>query len=556
MKHPKRFLYLGIVLLICGAAAFFVRQQIFPPKMSPSEYLLKHNIQTLEGLTEKHFEFLLSGVPKKHRKGMVEKLTDIDKMSPAMKQGINELYGIVYCYKDYPPVYDPGRKSEYIEKSVAEWYQYTDDRIEKFKNWREKDPKTRESESLVRSLYLFQLSEQQKERLRNGKPMFDNPYIGFLANISSASWESALWGHSDPVQAYMFERRNEELAPLKVDATPNLVQLNLTIGDIERWDGSTSLQPVARIIAARAAEIPWKWRPPGSFHQRDGSEIVLTDHYLWAVDDEVAIVPEENYNRLYTRFPSYHPNALSASPLPKYAPGFRPTSEFLNYFKFNQTHGAFVNVIEGHRDLMFATRRPSPDELKLAKEKNVELECTPFARDAFVFIVNRHNPVRNLTLQQVRDIFAGKITKWKRAGGFAGTVHPLIRDRNSGSEELMRELVMKNVLVPANFRHQLISGMSGLFDVLEKDMEGIGYTILYYDRYMVCNPHTRTLLIDGIEPSPQTVADGTYPLLYECVAVTRKGGPKRAQDIVDYLVSEEGQAVIRETGYCPWLGGK
>ncbi|MCL2710387.1 MAG: substrate-binding domain-containing protein [Planctomycetaceae bacterium] len=353
----------------------------------------------------------------------------------------------------------------------------------------------------------------------------------------------------------MFERRNEELALLKVNATPNLVEQNLTVGDIERWDGSTSLQPVVRVVAAHAAGIPWKWQPPGGFHRRDGSEIVFTDHYLWAVDDEVGNGLTEDsdssYNRLFANRPSYDfssPNSTDQPPT--FDKDAKPTAHFLNNFKFNQTHGAFVNVIEGNRDLVFVTRRPSPDELKLAKERNVELECTPFARDAFVFIVNRHNPVRNLTLQQVRDIFAGKITRWKNVGGLAGTVRPLIRDRNSGSEELMRELVMKDMPVPANFKHQLIGGMSGLFDVLEKDMEGIGYTILYYDRFMVCNPHTRVLKIDGIEPTPQKVADGTYPLLYECVAVTRKGGPERAQAIVEWLVSEEGQAVVRETGYC------
>jgi len=237
-------------------------------------------------------------------------------------------------------------------------------------------------------------------------------------------------------------------------------------------------------------------------------------------------------------------------PLPKYSPEARPTREFLNHFKFSQTHEAFVNVIEGNRDMMFATRLPSPDELKLAKEKNVELECTPFARDAFVFIVNRHNPVRDLTLQQVRDIFSGKTTRWKNLGGYAGTVRPLIRDRNSGSEELMRQLVMRNVPVRGNFKHQLIGTMSGIFDLLERDMEGIGYTILYYDRYMVCNPYTRTLRINGVEPTPQTVADGSYPLLYECVAVTRKDGPPRAKAFVEWLISPEGQAVVRETGYC------
>ena len=200
---------------------------------------------------------------------------------------------------------------------------------------------------------------------------------------------------------------------------------------------------------------------------------------------------------------------------------------------------------------MFATRMPSEDELVLAEQKNVELEFHPFARDAFVFIANRHNPVRNLSTQQIKDIFAGKITKWKQLGGYNGTVKPLVRDRNSGSEELMRNLVMKNVSIKNNFQFQLIGSMSGIFDVLESDLEGIGYSILYYDRSMVCNPNTRTILVNGIEPTPQTVADGTYPFLYECVAVVRKDGPEKAKTVALWLTSEEGSQVIRESGYIP-----
>jgi len=550
MKRSKPLRYFGIALLVLGVSiiAFLIWQQT---QLDAFDYMQKHNIRTPADLTERHFGKLFPNIPKEYRAEIIERLDAL--VQEAGEDGWRIAREATFWFKDYPPVYDPKNKAEYWEKAARELCEYLEDRTEFYRT-----KTVQQEDEYYERHFVYQLSDRRKENLRTGFPLYINPKLGTFRS-HSVYWGTASWNHSaNPAQAFMFERRNEELALLKVNATPNLVEQNLTVGDIERWDGSTSLQPVVRIITAHAAGIPWKWRLPGGYHQRDGSEIVLTDHYSWAVDDEVGSEPTEgpgSYNRLFANRPSYDfssPNSTDQPPT--FDKDAKPTAHFLNNFKFNQTHGAFVNVIESNRDLVFATRRPSPDELKLAKERNVELECTPFARDAFVFIVNRHNPVRNLTLQQVRDIFAGKVTRWKDVGGVAGTVRPLIRDRNSGSEELMRELVMKDVPVPANFKHQLISGMSGLFDVLEKDMEGIGYTILYYDRYMVCNPHTRVLKIDGIEPTPQTIADGTYRLLYECVAVTRKGGPKRAQAIVDWLISAEGQAVVRETGYSGYFG--
>ncbi len=557
-------LALAALVLAVGVHFFFVWYKPPQPKLKAYDYLRQLDIRSPRDLTGEHLNYLLPNVPKELHTRIAEKLEDLGQVSSGEQNFITNVYYLVEWVKDYPPVYDPKRKAEYFATSVAEWSGYIDNRIEGFQErnhtprqegieyWRNRP----QAEYLIKEYpFLFTLTEEQKARLLNGNPVFENPYLGIMPNEPArypVSWQLPC----NPAQAYMFERRDEELAPLKVEATPKLVAMKLTVGDIERWDGSTSLQPVARIVAAHAAGIPWSWRRTRDYSKRGDDVTVLTDYYHWAVDDETDSAKTEeggSYNRSYAKSSSYDPLQYLSPPPPRLSPEAKPTTNFLNYFKFNQTHDAFVNVIEGNRDLMFATRKPSEDERRLAKEKNVELECTPFARDAFVFLVNRHNSVRNLTLKQVRDIFAGKITKWKDIGGVAGMIQPLIRDRNSGSEELMRELVMGSVAVRSDFRHQLLGSMSGVYDWLEKDMEGIGYTILYYDRYMVCNPYTRTLRIDGVEPTPQTVADGSYPLLYECVAVTRKDEPARARLIADWLVSKEGQAVVRETGYVPLL---
>ena len=87
----------------------------------------------------------------------------------------------------------------------------------------------------------------------------------------------------------------------------------------------------------------------------------------------------------------------------------------------------------------------SPDGLALARTQSVHLDVVPVALDAFVFLANTENPVRNLATSQIRDIYAGKIEDWKVVGGLKRGITAYQREENSGSQQLMRDLVMKDV---------------------------------------------------------------------------------------------------------------
>ncbi len=78
----------------------------------------------------------------------------------------------------------------------------------------------------------------------------------------------------------------------------------------------------------------------------------------------------------------------------------------------SETYNAYANLINGDTDLILVTY-PSDDEKKLAKDNDVELEIVPIAKEAFVFFVNKENPVNNLTIEQVQDIYSGRIKNWK-----------------------------------------------------------------------------------------------------------------------------------------------
>ena len=93
--------------------------------------------------------------------------------------------------------------------------------------------------------------------------------------------------------------------------------------------------------------------------------------------------------------------------------------------------------------------------------------------------------------------------------------------------------------------------MSGPYNALTVEPNGIGYSVYYYDQYMAMSPYTRRLAIDGIEPTPDTFASGKYPFVAPVFAAFRKSEPESsaARRLVTWLVSPEGQAVVHQAGY-------
>ena len=190
----------------------------------------------------------------------------------------------------------------------------------------------------------------------------------------------------------------------------------------------------------------------------------------------------------------------------------------------SNTHTAYLNLISGEADLILEARRPSPDEVKAAQEKKVELETTAIALDAFVMLVHADNPVNSLSLQQIRDIYSGKITNWSQVGGLKMPITPYQREDNSGSQELMKSLVMQDrPLMPAE--DLIVYTMMGPFNALNDDLSeistgenrktwphgdvsGLAYTVYYYERNIAPRyENIKVLAVDGIRPTRATISD-------------------------------------------------
>lgn len=203
---------------------------------------------------------------------------------------------------------------------------------------------------------------------------------------------------------------------------------------------------------------------------------------------------------------------------------------------FTNTQGAYKAVADGDADIIFCAK-PNDAQLGYAEEKGAALEMVPIGREAFVFIVNKENPVDGLTTEQVRDIFSGDITVWSEVGGEALPIEALSRNEGSGSQSTMEKFMAG--------RKQKSSPW-GAFG------RSIGYSFRYYVDNMVGNGGAKKLALDGVYPDKEHIADGTYPLASTFYAVYRKDNENpNIPVLMDWILSDEGQAVVEKAGYVP-----
>lgn len=238
--------------------------------------------------------------------------------------------------------------------------------------------------------------------------------------------------------------------------------------------------------------------------------------------------------------------------------GTLPSEEDLDY---TNTHPGYVRLINGEVDLIVVTE-PSDEEIKLAEDAGVELEIIPVVKEGFVFYVNENNPVKNLSLENIQNIYTGDIKNWKEVGGNDKPIRAFQRPENSGSQTGMYSLVMKNKKIMEAPKEDLVDTMFEIVNLVSSYDNGenaIGYSYYYYATTMFNDmdkniaDRIRLLAIDGVEPNDDTIKNDTYPLQTAYYIVINKNEEEgsNTRKLVEAMLSTRGQSVAKEAGYVP-----
>ena len=218
-------------------------------------------------------------------------------------------------------------------------------------------------------------------------------------------------------------------------------------------------------------------------------------------------------------------------------------------FTCTKTAKAYERLMNGETDIIFCGG-PSEKQTFLAKLNGVEFELTPIGHEAFVFIVNKDNPIDSITVEQIRDIYSGKTTAWADLGyPELGNIIAYQRSENSGSQTALEELMGNIPLMDAP--EYVAETMSGIVDNIEyRNLENsIGYSFRFFVSGMM-GSKVKLLAIDGIEPTEENIRNGSYPLISTFYAVSRKGETNpNVQAVLCWITGEQGQELVEKSGY-------
>ncbi|SEW06556.1 substrate-binding domain-containing protein [Luteibacter sp. 329MFSha] len=182
------------------------------------------------------------------------------------------------------------------------------------------------------------------------------------------------------------------------------------------------------------------------------------------------------------------------------------------------------------------------------------LTFTPVAWDALVMVTYPSNPVSNITLKQLHEIYMGHITNWKELGGNDAPINLYaVASPADGVEYSLRKLLFGRGNQPVA-APRLYVNVAKLEEGVTLDKQGLGATTL---AGVASNKKVKILSIDGVAPSMSTVGSGTYPLYTEIYLVTNETGPKAAEakDFVSFVTSSAGSALLRAHSLVPYADG-
>ena len=291
---------------------------------------------------------------------------------------------------------------------------------------------------------------------------------------------------------------------------------NISFENYPKVDGSTSTSILNIMVACKLLGIRYLWSP---------NPVISNGE--WSVRPIWSEFPEQNWVFFWDN----------------------------KTIKLSQTHGAFMNLIDGDVDIILTHRTISPEEKAHADDVGVTLIETSIALDAFVFVVNKYNNVTSLTVEQIQRIYTGEITNWSQVGGDNSNMQVFTRPRNSGSEEVFRELVMGD-LEPAVFPPaSSIGAMAMVFDNIIDNVNSICYTFNNYKDVIARRPcdEVPIVAINNICPDEKTIKNKTYPFISEVHVAIRSDldHNSMAYKLYEWLQSEHAKHSLIECGFIP-----
>jgi phosphate transport system substrate-binding protein len=221
-------------------------------------------------------------------------------------------------------------------------------------------------------------------------------------------------------------------------------------------------------------------------------------------------------------------------------------------------------LLNGTTNIANSSRELKENEFQQASSRGITPKIYEVALDGIAVIVHLNNPVTVLTIQQISDIFTGKITNWKDVGGNDLPITLYGRENSSGTYEFFRDHVLgkdeRNIQKDFATNTQVLQGTAALGEAVARDVKGIGYGGVGYFA------ERNDIKIVGVKADENTEAiypakdgnvnyeniwSGDYSISRYLYCFTDDNPKPEVQNFLDFIVSDEGQELVRQMEYIP-----
>jgi phosphate transport system substrate-binding protein len=201
-------------------------------------------------------------------------------------------------------------------------------------------------------------------------------------------------------------------------------------------------------------------------------------------------------------------------------------------------------LLNGTTDICNASRPMKKSEIKTLKEKygtlGVEIPC---AKDGVTIYLSQKNPVNDLSMEELKKIYTGKITNWKAVGGNDEKIILYSRENNSGTYVFVKDNVLKGQDYAPSCQN--LPGTAAVVNAVSKDANGIGYGGHGYSKGV------KMCKVNGVEPTESNIGSGKYPISRDLYMYVRNKPSGKIKKFIDWVLSPEGQKIVTKVGYFP-----
>ncbi|MBM2846143.1 MAG: Phosphate-binding protein [Bacteroidetes bacterium] len=207
-------------------------------------------------------------------------------------------------------------------------------------------------------------------------------------------------------------------------------------------------------------------------------------------------------------------------------------------------------LINGTTDICNASRPMKNSERDKLKQRfgtrGIEIKC---AQDGLSLYVNEANPISELTMQQIKDMYSGKINNWKDVGGPNERLILYSRENNSGTYVYFKD----NVLLGEDFAPtaQNMPGTAAVVNAVAKDKWGIGYGGAAYGKGIREVKVKKDAVSPGYTPTFENIKSGNYPIARYLYMYVKNRPAGAMKEYIDWILGDEGQKIVSEVGYFP-----